>query len=98
MKLTLRKAEVVIIRKLINDRLEELRQGDATPNQLRVLSLIDKRIMRQEVRERAAIAAMQGLISGTQTVNALIKSVNEDNITFYKQAAIESVTLADELI
>lgn len=48
MKLTLRKAEVVIIRKLINDRLEELRQGDATPNQLRVLSLIDKRIMRQE--------------------------------------------------
>lgn len=46
MKLTLRKAEVVIIRKLINDRLEELRQGDATPNQLRVLGLIDKRIMR----------------------------------------------------
>lgn len=48
MKLTLRKAEVVIIRKLIADRLEELRQGDATPNQLRVLGLIDKRIMRQE--------------------------------------------------
>lgn len=48
MKLTLRKAEVVIIRKLINDRLEDLRAGDATPNQLRVLSLIDKRIMRQE--------------------------------------------------
>ena len=48
MKLTLRKAEVVIIRKLINDRLTELRQGDATPNQLRVLGLIDKRIMRQE--------------------------------------------------
>lgn len=48
MKLTLRKAEVVIIRKLIADRLEELRRGDATPNQLRVLSLIDKRIMRQE--------------------------------------------------
>lgn len=46
MKLTLRKAEVVIIRKLINDRLTELRHGDATPNQLRVLSLIDKRIMR----------------------------------------------------
>ena len=48
MKLTLRKNEVVIIRKLINDRLTELRQGDATPNQLRVLGLIDKRIMRQE--------------------------------------------------
>ncbi len=48
MKLTLRKAEVVIIRKLIADRLEELRRGDATPNQLRVLGLIDKRIMRQE--------------------------------------------------
>lgn len=48
MKLTLRKAEVVIIRKLINDRLTELRHGDATPNQLRVLGLIDKRIMRQE--------------------------------------------------
>ena len=48
MKLTLRKAEVVIIRKLIADRLEVLRQGDATPNQLRVLGLIDKRIMRQE--------------------------------------------------
>ena len=48
MKLTLRKNEVVIIRKLIADRLEELRQGDATPNQLRVLGLIDKRIMRQE--------------------------------------------------
>lgn len=48
MKLTLRKNEVVIIRKLIADRLEELRHGDATPNQLRVLSLIDKRIMRQE--------------------------------------------------
>lgn len=48
MKLTLRKNEVVIIRKLINDRLEELRAGDGTPNQLRVLSLIDKRIMRQE--------------------------------------------------
>lgn len=48
MKLTLRKAEVVIIRKLIADRLEELRAGDATPNQLRVLGLIDKRIMRQE--------------------------------------------------
>ena len=48
MKLTLRKNEVVIIRKLIADRLAELRQGDATPNQLRVLSLIDKRIMRQE--------------------------------------------------
>jgi len=48
MKLTLRKAEVVIIRKLIADRLTELRQGDATPNQLRVLGLIDKRIMRQE--------------------------------------------------
>ena len=48
MKLTLRKAEVVIIRKLINDRLTDLRQGDATPNQLRVLGLIDKRIMRQE--------------------------------------------------
>lgn len=48
MKLTLRKAEVVIIRKLIADRLEELRKGDATPNQLRVLGLIDKRIMRQE--------------------------------------------------
>ena len=48
MKLTLRKAEVVIIRKLIADRLEELRHGDGTPNQLRVLSLIDKRIMRQE--------------------------------------------------
>ena len=48
MKLTLRKTEVVIIRKLINDRLMELRRGDATPNQLRVLGLIDKRIMRQE--------------------------------------------------
>ena len=48
MKLTLRKAEVVIIRKLIADRLAELMQGDATPNQLRVLGLIDKRIMRQE--------------------------------------------------
>lgn len=48
MKLTLRKNEVVIIRKLIADRLEELRLGDATPNQLRVLGLIDKRIMRQE--------------------------------------------------
>jgi len=48
MKLTLRKNEVVIIRKLINDRLEDLMRGDATPNQLRVLSLIDKRIMRQE--------------------------------------------------
>lgn len=48
MKLTLRKNEVVIIRKLINDRLEELRAGDGTPNQLRVLGLIDKRIMRQE--------------------------------------------------
>ena len=48
MKLTLRKAEVVIIRKLINDRLTELRAVDGTPNQLRVLSLIDKRIMRQE--------------------------------------------------
>ena len=48
MKLTLRKNEVVIIRKLINDRLEELRAVDGTPNQLRVLSLIDKRIMRQE--------------------------------------------------
>lgn len=48
MRLTLRKAEVVIIRKLIADRLEELRRGDATPNQLRVLGLIDKRIMRQE--------------------------------------------------
>ena len=48
MKLTLRKAEVVIIRKLINDRLEELRQVDATPNQLRLLGLFDKRIMRQE--------------------------------------------------
>ena len=48
MKLTLRKAEVVIIRKLIADRLEELRAVDGTPNQLRVLSLIDKRIMRQE--------------------------------------------------
>ena len=48
MKLTLRKNEVVIIRKLIADRLEELRQSDATPNQLRVLGLIDKRIMRQE--------------------------------------------------
>ena len=48
MKLTLRKAEVVIIRKLIADRLEELRAVDGTPNQLRVLGLIDKRIMRQE--------------------------------------------------
>lgn len=48
MKLTLRKNEVVIIRKLIADRLEDLRLGDATPNQLRVLGLIDKRIMRQE--------------------------------------------------
>ena len=48
MKLTLRKNEVVIIRKLINDRLTELMAGDGTPNQLRVLSLIDKRIMRQE--------------------------------------------------
>ena len=48
MKLTLRKAEVVIIRKLIADRLEELMRGDATPNQLRVLGLVDKRIMRQE--------------------------------------------------
>lgn len=48
MKLTLRKNEVVIIRKLIADRLEELRAVDGTPNQLRVLSLIDKRIMRQE--------------------------------------------------
>jgi len=48
MKLTLRKVEVVIIRKLIADRLEELRLGDGTPNQLRVLGLIDKRIMRQE--------------------------------------------------
>mgnify|MGYP006974677681 CR=1 FL=1 len=48
MKLTLRKAEVVIIRKLINDRLEELRAWGGTPNQLRVLGLIDKRIMRQE--------------------------------------------------
>jgi hypothetical protein len=48
MKLTLRKAEVVIIRKLIADRMAELRLGDGTPNQLRVLGLIDKRIMRQE--------------------------------------------------
>lgn len=48
MKLTLRKNEVVIIRKLINDRLTELMAGDGTPNQLRVLGLIDKRIMRQE--------------------------------------------------
>ena len=52
----------------------------------------------QDVRERAAIAAMQGLISGTQTVNALAKSAIEDNITVYEQAAIQSVKLADELV
>lgn len=52
----------------------------------------------QDVRERAAIAAMQGLISGTRTINALTESAKEDNITFYEQAAIQSVKLADELV
>lgn len=52
----------------------------------------------KDVRERAAIGAMQGLISGTRTINALTESAKEDNITFYEQAAIQSVKLADELV
>ena len=52
----------------------------------------------EQVRINAAIAAMQGLISDTQTINALAKSAIEDNITVSEQAAIESVELADELV
>lgn len=61
MKLTLRKNEVVIIRKLIADRLEDLRLGDATPNQLRVLGLIDKRIMRQEEINKLKTKKLYGI-------------------------------------
>ena len=48
MRLILRKYEIAIIRELIADRVNELKQEGANPNAWRLMSLLDKRIMRQE--------------------------------------------------
>jgi len=52
MKLTLRKYEVLVIRKLIKDRMDDLDRQGSDANQYRLVSLLDKRIMRQVETER----------------------------------------------
>ena len=48
MKLELRKYEIVIIRSLLNGRMNSLDRQGVAANQYRKLSLLDKRIKRQE--------------------------------------------------
>ena len=48
MRLSLRKYEIEIIRELIADRVNAMKEEGANPNAWRLMALLDKRIMRQE--------------------------------------------------
>ena len=48
MRLILRKYEIAIIRELIADRVNAMKEEGVNPNAWRLMALLDKRIMRQE--------------------------------------------------
>ena len=51
-----------------------------------------------ELRNQAAVSAMQGLLSDNATINALTKDCFKDNMELENKVAMRAVAYADALI